>query len=193
MRGQDDRVTLLIQPANERPKCLPQLHIDAGGRLVEHNHWRLVHQRLRHQHAPLHSAGQCAHVAIGARRQAQIGEHLIDPRAVVGQPEVTRLKSQRFAHGEKRIEREFLRHNAQRQARRTVVVNHVVAHHGHPPTGRAHETGNNRNQCGLAGAIGPEQAEEFSALNLQIDTVERERRAVALGDGGNLNGTHRKR
>ena len=65
MRREDDRVAVAVQLADERPQALPQLDVDAGGGLVEHDHRRLVHERLADQHAPLHAARQRAHVGVG--------------------------------------------------------------------------------------------------------------------------------
>ena len=58
--------------ADELPQPLAQLDVDAGGRLVEHDHRRPVHQRLRHQHAPLHAAGERAHVGVGLGREVEV-------------------------------------------------------------------------------------------------------------------------
>jgi len=62
---------------------LAQLDVHTGGGLVEHDHRRLVHQRLRHQHATLHAARELAHVGIGLVGQAQAVEQLVDPGVVV--------------------------------------------------------------------------------------------------------------
>ena len=64
MRRQDDRVPVAIELADECPQALPQLDVDARRRLVQHDHRRLVHQRLADQHAPLHAARQRAHVGV---------------------------------------------------------------------------------------------------------------------------------
>ena len=89
-----------------------------GGRLVQNDHRRLVHQRLRHQHAPLHAARQLPHVGMCLVRQIQALDDLVDPGVVVAQTEVARLDAQRLAHSEERIEHQFLRHDAERSAAR---------------------------------------------------------------------------
>ena len=48
MRGEDDAVAVAVHAAHELPQAMAQLDVDARGRLVQHDHWRLVHQRLRH-------------------------------------------------------------------------------------------------------------------------------------------------
>jgi hypothetical protein len=72
VRGQQHRVAFLVQARDELPQRLAQFHVDAGGGLVEHDHRRLVHQRLRHQHAALHAARELAHVGVGLVGQAQV-------------------------------------------------------------------------------------------------------------------------
>ena len=51
--------------ANKTPQGLAQLHIHTRGRLVEHDHRRAMHQRLRDQCAPFHASGKLAHIFIG--------------------------------------------------------------------------------------------------------------------------------
>ena len=82
VRRQDDRVAVAIQLADERPQALPQLDVDARRGLVQHDHRRLVHQRLADQHAALHAARQRAHVGVGLRREVEVVQDLVDPRAV---------------------------------------------------------------------------------------------------------------
>jgi hypothetical protein len=48
-------MTVAIQVADERPQALPQLDVDAGGGLIEHDDRRLVNERLADEHAALHA------------------------------------------------------------------------------------------------------------------------------------------
>ena len=107
--------------AHELPQPLAQLDVDARGRLVEHDHRRLVHQRLRHQHAALHAAGERAHVGVGLGGEVEVVHHLVDPGVVAADAEVARLDAQRLAHREERIEHQLLRHDAEHAARAPVV------------------------------------------------------------------------
>ena len=80
--GEHDGVAVAVEPADELPQPLAQLDVDAGGRLVEHDHRRPVHQRLRDQHPALHAARERAHVGVGLRREVEVVHHLVDPVAV---------------------------------------------------------------------------------------------------------------
>ena len=101
MRGEQNRVAFRVQLADEGPQGLPQLYVHAGGRFVEHDHGRTVHQRLRDQHAPLHAAGELAHVVIGLVGEREFGQQFVYPlvqRCAARDTEVAGLKAQCFAH-----------------------------------------------------------------------------------------------
>mmetsp|Transcript_29280 Transcript_29280/g.53020 ORF Transcript_29280/g.53020 Transcript_29280/m.53020 type:complete len:262 (-) Transcript_29280:10-795(-) len=172
MRGQQHRVALLVQAGDELPQGLAQLHVDAGGGLVQHDDGWAVHQGLGHQHAALHAARELAHIGIGLVGQAQVGEQLVDPVVVVLDPEVAALDTQRLAHAEEGVEHQFLRHHAQRLARGGVVVHHVVAHHAHAALGGTGQAGQHADQRRLAGAVGAEQAEELAAADVEADAIQ---------------------
>ena len=187
MRGQHDGVAVGIEPADELPQPLAQLHIHARGGLVEHDHRRAMHQRLRHQHPPLHAAREHAHVGVGLVGEVEAGEDLVDPGVVAADAEITRLQAQRFAHGEEGVEHQFLRHHAKLAPRLAVVGHHVVTHHRQRALVDPRQTGQCGDQRGLAGAIGAEQAEEFALADRQIHPVERLERAITLAHPGNAN------
>ena len=52
----DDLRKIAVELANESPQALPQLDVDSRGRLVKHDHRRLVHQRLPDENAALHAS-----------------------------------------------------------------------------------------------------------------------------------------
>src|SRR5208283_3629619 len=106
------------------PKALSQFDVDAGGRLVKDNHRRLMHQGLADEDAPLHAAGERAHVGIRSGGQIQVMQDLVDPRLIVTDAEIAGLNSERLAHGEKRIEDELLRHHAEQPASVAVVAHY---------------------------------------------------------------------
>ena len=65
MRGQQHGDAAGVELAHIAPELLAQLHIDAGGGLVQHQHRRVVHQRLGHQQPPAHAAREGAGIGIG--------------------------------------------------------------------------------------------------------------------------------
>ena len=172
------------------PQRLAQLDVNPGGRLIEHDDRRLVYQRLRHQHAALHAAGQRAHIGVGLVGQVEVVHHLVDPGIVVFQAKVTGLQAQRFAHGEERVEHQFLRHHAQLLARGAEIADHIVAVDLDRAGVRPDQAGDDGNQGGLAGAIRPEQAEEFAFFNAEGHAAQCLERLVALLDITNLDRCH---
>ena len=95
----------------------------------------------------------CAHVGVRLVRQIQPLDDLVDPGIVVAQTEVARLDAQGLAHGEERIEHQFLRHHAERAPRDAVVGHHVVAHDTQRAAVGARQAGQDADQRGLAGAV----------------------------------------
>ena len=62
---QNDRVTLLVKPADEGPEIFTKFHVDPGRRFVEDDHGRFVDERLRNEHAALHAARERPNVRLG--------------------------------------------------------------------------------------------------------------------------------
>ena len=107
---------------------------------------------------------------------------------VVAQPVVARLDAQRFAHGEERIEHEFLRHDAERAARGAEIGDDVVAAHRDAAFVGAREARENADERGLARAVRTEQAEELAFFHREADALERLQLLVALLDVTNFYG-----
>ncbi len=59
MRRQQNRLAFLQQTLQALPDQVTRLRIEAGGRLVEQQQVRIVHQRACQRQAPLHAAGEC--------------------------------------------------------------------------------------------------------------------------------------
>jgi hypothetical protein len=97
------------------------------------------------------------------------------------------VELERLLHGQEEVDVEVLRREADRAARRLVVVDRVVAEDGDLAAGRLREPGRAVDQRGLAGAVGPEQAEELTRLDVERDALERlDAGGVALDEVGDL-------
>jgi hypothetical protein len=190
MRGEHDSVPVVVQAPYETPKPLAQFDVDARGGLIEHDHRGLVHQRLRHQHATLHAAGQGSHVGAGFGRQVEMVHHLVDPVAVGAQPEIAGLELERLAHREERVEHQLLRHHSQHAPRAAVIVDHVGTHDLHAARAGSRQPGDDADQRGLAGPVRPEQSEDLPGFDGERHAGERLKRAVALLDIPDLDGVH---
>ena len=109
-----------------------------------------------------------------------MAEDLVDPVVVATNPEVAGLDPQRLAHREERVEHQFLRYHAELAARIAIIRDDVVPHHSDVARIDPDEPGQGRNQRGLAGAVGAQQAEELAGADRQVDAVECSNRAIVL-------------
>ncbi len=81
------------------------------------------------------------------------------------------------------IEHEFLRqHDAERAARGLEVGHNVVALDEDMPFVGARESREDADQCGFAGTVGSQQAEEFARFDAQVHAFERLQLFIALLD-----------
>ena len=83
-------------------------------------------------------------------------------------------------HSHVGVARRVLGQVADQPLRRQRVLQHVVAADRDPSRGRRDEPGDHAHGGGLAGAVGPEEAQHFAALDRERDVVHRELRAERL-------------
>jgi hypothetical protein len=100
---------------------------------------------------------------------------------------VTGLQTQHLAHAEKWVVHKLLRHHAEYAPRLPVVLCHVVAENSDAAGIQARETGEDIDERRFAGAIWPEQAEELTALDIEIDTLQGMHILVAFVHAPNRN------
>ena len=53
-----------MQPSDEVPEVFAKLNVDASGRLIEHDHRRLMNERLGNEHTALHTARERTHGSV---------------------------------------------------------------------------------------------------------------------------------
>ena len=93
--------------------------------------------------------------------------------SVVPHAEVPALDAQRLAHAEERVKDQFLGDDAEAAAGGGVVADDVVAEHRDVTAAGTRQTGQDADQRCLAGAVGAEQPEEFTGLDVETHVVER--------------------
>jgi ABC-2 type transport system ATP-binding protein len=191
VRGEQDRRPLAVQAADVGPQLEAQLEVHAGGRLVEDDQPRLVHERAREQQAPAHAARQHRRADVGLRAQVEdvhhLGRAVARVRAV--HPVVAAVVEQRLLDVEEAVEVDVLLGQADQAPRLHRVV--PVAEHVRLAAGRADQVADGADQRGLAGAVGPEQPEELTGPDLEVEAVEREEAVVvALGQSAEFQGEH---
>src|SRR5437867_12923779 len=170
--GQNDGHAGGLERAHQLPHVLPQLDVDARGRLVEKEDPRLVRQRLGDEQAALHAARKRHDLAVFPRPQGQIPEHLFDVRGVGGLAEEAAAERHRVPYGLEGIGRQLLRHEADHGARGAVVGDDVVTVHPYAAFARIDDPADDADQGRLPRAVGTEQREDLSAADVQVDVLE---------------------
>ncbi len=162
-----------VQLAHVGPQHLAQFDVDARGGFVQHQHLRLVHQRLAQQQAAAHAARQRAGIGLGLVGQADHGQHLVGAALRFRHAVKPGLHLERCARREERVEVQFLRHHADGGAGLARVHVLVEAPDAHPPGGLDHQPRQDVDQRRLAGAVRAQQAEDRPRGNRQIDALQR--------------------
>ena len=183
MRGQNHRHARGVHFLDQLPQLAAQFDVDAGCRLIEHQHWRLMHQRLGDQQPPPHAARERARIS--ARLVLQMHRAQQIHRAAQGLGHAPQAGSvfQHFIGRKKGIEDDFLRHNADR----ALGVAHLAIDIEAPDAGRprslAHHAGEYVDQGRLARTIGAEQAENAALRHVKAHPVERQLSGTLAGGG----------
>ena len=105
---------------DEAPELAAGQRVDAGGRFVEKQHRRLVHDRAGQGEPLLEAERQRAGVDVEARPEVEGVDHAGDGLAAPGAGEAVGAGEELeiLAHAEIAVERKLLRHVAQARARR---------------------------------------------------------------------------
>ncbi len=177
--GDHDGDALLPQPVENAPEIAPRHRIDAGGRLVEQQHLRRVHQRAGEAELLLHAAGQRAGLEATEIRHAGCRKQALGAVAPQRRRHFEQVCEELdvLVDGEILVEAEALRHVAY-MGLCGFRVGDGVDPVDHDRAGiRPHHSGEHAQRRGLAGAVGPDQPENLAA-------VDREGEAVDRGDVG---------
>jgi hypothetical protein len=167
------------------------LGVEAGGRLVENQHVRVVNQRLRQPDALPVPLGEPPAVPV---------RHVGDPRALHhGRDALLALarrdtldlghEVQVLAHAHVGIERRRFREVAGPPLGVEGMIEHVEAGHHRASLGRRHVTGQDPHGRRFSGAVGPQKAENLPFFDAKADVVHRSEPAVSLRDVLNLDHT----
>ena len=106
------------------------------------------------------------------------------PRCAAGTPRSRAMKARNSPTRMWPVERRRFRHIADAlRAPASGSRMHVEAADREPPGGRQQKARQQPHERGLAGAVGPQQAEHLAAPDLEVEPVERGDRAVALAHG----------
>src|SRR5262249_37065206 len=152
-----------------------QLDVDPGGRFVEDQQPRPMHERARQGQAPLHAAGQLGIEHLRLLGQAEPLEQLVGAlvyrRAL--QSIVSGLIDQDVADREIAIEVVFLRGQTDQGPRIAPVAYRILAEDPNGAGRKRREPHNGVDRGRLPGAVRPEEPEEVALLDGERDIVDR--------------------
>jgi len=163
-RQEDGHAILTREPADLVPQRGAALHVETGGRLVEEEDARTMHERHREIEAPLHAARVAAHLAVGGLRKPDTLEELVCPCATLGARDrlQCRLQAQMLAAGEQWIQRRLLQCSADARTHLRPLAHDVVACDARDARRRRKKRRKHQDSCGLPGAVRAEEAVDLT-------------------------------
>ena len=175
VRGPEHRHAAgVAQAAHGVEQVLARGRVQAHRGLVHQQHGRFVQQGAHQFHLAPRAAREAAHHGPGLIAQAHgrqpVGDALFGHRA--RQAVQVGVEQQVGHHREVHVERALLEHHAQRSERTAGVALHVVAHHHDRALVGAEQAGQQLQQGGLAGAVGPQQGQHFTGLQRHAHALE---------------------
>ena len=194
-RQQDGRARP-VQGPDLAPQLLAQFDVDAGGRLIQHQHRRLVNHRLGDHEPPPHAAGKGARVVFGLVAQLDGREQILGDPLACRYPVETGLEIQQLAWREKGVDVQLLRHHADRGARPARMAVDIDAPDRGRSGGLVDQARQDVDQGRFAGPVRPEQAENGPFGNIEVDSLQRPARreilrsAIGLGEAADPDGGH---
>src|SRR5690606_22102312 len=172
MCGQDDRDARLAQAANELPHVLAQLDIDARGRFIEAEDFRLVGERLGDHHAAFHAARERHDLAVLLVPEGQVLQDRFDKGRVGLFSEQAPAEVHRVPDGFEGFDMEFLRDQPDQGTRRLIIGENVVALHQNLAAGGIDQAANDGNQRRLAGPVWAKKRQDLTIIDVEIDAME---------------------
>ena len=187
--GDEDRghVDLVMQRAQPLPQLLAHLGVERAERLVEQQDARLDRERAGQRDALALAAGQLARVAAGQPVELHQIQQFLDPRADRGLVLADRARLHPQAerdvleHRHVAEQRVMLKHEAD-MALAGAVRQRVLAVERNLAGVGPVQPGDDPQQRGLARARRPEQRQQLAIGDLEVDIVERGKRAEFLHD-----------
>ena len=159
------------------------MRVEGGGRLIENRDARPLHQHLREAEALPHALRERAHpgVAIGAERDTLHcrGEARVD--LLARQPGEASGIGEIVERREPVIKADLIGQIADPALHLERIAQRIKAGDLGASLGRLSEAEQHQDRCRLARAVGAENADDLAGADFEIDVVDRDIRAVALG------------
>src|SRR5665647_1431278 len=191
-----DRHALVAEREDAVEDRAPALRVDAHCRLVQVQDAGFVQQGHADVDAPLHAAAELLHAVLLTVDQRDEREHLVHPRVQLGSRETVHLapEQQVLAGAHVGIQGDVLGDHADRLFDRMGVGDHGAAVYEGVAAAGVQQAREHGDGGALAGAVGPEQAEDLAPGDVEADAIDGEHslgRVVPLAQLLDLDDAHR--
>ena len=173
---------LARKPRQQLPELAARDGIDAGRRLVEQDHIRLVHQGAGESELLLHAAGQPIGQARSKLGELRDLEQPLAPRGVVDNAVDLGEERDVLVDAEIAVQAEALRQVADLGCDRAVLLHRIVAGHADGAAVGMQQAAQQPDARRLAGAVRADEPEHLAAGDLERQVVHGDRGPVLSGD-----------
>ena len=172
VRRQNDGDAVVAQPPHQLPHIPAQFHIHARGRFIEKKNPWFVRQGLCDHDPPFHTAREHHDAAVALVPKRQVAQDFLEIGIVGCASEQPAAELHCAHHGFEHADVQFLRHQSDLAARRTVLRDDIVTRGQNLSGTQRDDSTDNADQGGFAGAVGSQQREDFALVDVEVDTVE---------------------
>ena len=185
-----DRRPVADELPHDRPDLVTAARIEPGGGLVEKQDPRTREQARREVEPAAHPSGVRACRTVGSVGELEALQQLGRPpsRLVAREVEQAAEHLEVLPPGEDLVDGGELSGEPEQLANDRGLVHHVMPEDLGAPRVRSEQGREDANERGLPGSVRPEQSEDRSLRDVEVDTRERKRRAEALGHALDVDG-----
>ena len=187
-REDEGRPHLPTEAFDVVPDVLPGLGVEAEGRLVEEDDWRMVQKPPRNLEPSLHPPGESLDEGVLALLQVDECEKLLDPVRAdrLRHPVQPCMQLEVLSGGERGVNRRLLEDNPARCADFGRLSGNVEPIDERPPLSDRPDSDEHRNRRRLPRAVRPEQPEDLPLADIEVDVVDGDEVAEALRETAGL-------
>jgi hypothetical protein len=191
-RDENREIPFGLDLAEHLPHRDTRYRIEPGGRLVEKEDARLVHESARDFNAAPHSAGEILHLRIAPLREFDRLKQLVDQLHPRGARHTIQLREddQVLLDAQLEIAGHRLRDDANRSPHAVGLFDHIEAVDERGPRRRRQQRHQHPDERRLAGAVRSQKSEDLPFLNGEADAVDGGELAELLDDLLNVYRNH---
>src|SRR5215211_6377964 len=174
VRGEQDGEPVAIQLPDVAPQLVAQLHVHPGRRLVEEEHFRVMHERAGEENAPLHPTGQGVDPLLALLREGEAFEQLLCSFSgfLFGDAVVAGVEEHGLLDGQELVEVYLLGGDPDHAPRLPELPVSISSEDLDDTRVRARQAHDAVYERRLPRPVRPQEPEEPSRLDLQRDPVE---------------------